>query len=76
MSGERFVMHPLVARREGGGHLALILIDRGRRVHVLGPHDDGRVLLSYNGNRLLANDRDIGARTVPVTAEEPGLQIC
>ena len=72
MSGERFVMQPLVARKEGGGHLALILIDRGRKVKVLGAHETGRVLLSYNGNRLVADERDIGARTVAVTEPAGG----
>jgi len=70
MSGERCVTHPLVARKEGAGHLALILIDRGRRVRVLGSLEAGRVLLFYNNKRLTALERDIHARTAPVTAGE------
>lgn len=68
MSGERSVTKPLVARKEGGDRLALVLIDAGRNVHVLGPDDCGRIVLSYNGHRLLADERDIGARTVPASA--------
>jgi len=70
MCGERCVTQPLVARKEGAGRLALILIDRGRTVHVLGAHDSGRVLLSYNSRRLIADERDIYARTVPVSGGE------
>ena len=70
MSGERCVTQPLVARKEGADRLALILIDRGRKVRVLGTHDSGRVLLSYNSKTLIAHERDIHARTVPVPAGE------
>ena len=66
MAIHRQVARPLVARRRDGGRLDLILIDCGCTVDVLGNDASGGVLLSYKGGHFVADERDIGARTVPV----------
>lgn len=64
MYGKRQVTRPLVARKREGSRLHLFLIDAGRTVEVLGAEDAGGLLLHYNGKQLIADAREVQARTV------------
>jgi hypothetical protein len=72
MFEERRVTRPLVARKRDGSRLDLILIDAGRTVDVRGTQDSNNLLLLYKGNYLVADSREVDARTEPLTAAASG----